>query len=274
MLRSFGRFLKAISHKFSGIFIRKTDKLIRDADTMRGGYEEVIYEKRKSMQHYITAVAEMAALNEGRLSRVSSLTEDVSRLEKVMAGALSRAKKRQEELAKQGKISEEILHDEEMVKLRAAYSDAKSTCDSKKEQITSIENEISTSKSNIEKHKIELQRIQKDIENLSQEKIDAIADVKASEFNESIANTLSGINNDKTDEKLAVLRAARNNAKAKAAIAREMAGTDYGSLEEELASLGEISEGAAEFDKLLAADTVAPEKNKEIVEEELELDLR
>lgn len=255
------------------MFSRKADKLIRDPDTMRGAYENIITEKRNSLQQYMNVVADKIALNDNRLSRITALTEDVSKLERVMAGALARAKKRQETLIAEGKSADEISHDEEMILLRAAYADASSTSDVKKERIKDIENEIKTAKLDIDRHRRDLQKLQKEITSLNEEKIDAIADIQSAEHDIRVNNTNIDIINDKTEEELESLRAARSNAKGRATIAREMAGNQYDTLEEELASIGEVSQGAIEFDKLLAGDTIIAKNNKEEVLEELELDL-
>ena len=268
MLKAFGRFLKALGHKIGGIFGRKTEKLMQDADTMKGAYQDVIDEKKGRIQEYMKAVGEMSAQNERRVSRVKKLTEEIQHLEKVKAGALGKAQQHQADLQSQGKTADEISHDEMMLKLRAAFADASSTLTSKQEQIAQIEGEIADAKKRIGSHKVQLQTMQREIAKLKEESSEAVADVKSAQFEKSIADTLAGISEDSTDQTLEMLRSTRDNARGQAAIAREVAGNDAGALENELAAFGADSAGASEFDQLLGGGSAAP-----AVEADVELDL-
>lgn len=238
---------------------------------MKGAYQDVIDEKKSRIQQYMTAVGEMSAQNERRLSKITRLNEEVVHLEKVMAGALAKAKKHQADLTSAGKTPDEIAHDEMMIKLKGAYADAKSTCDSKKEQIAGLEEEIRENKKRIGSHEIQLQTMQREIQKLKDEKSEAVADVKAAQFEQSIADTLSGISEDKTDETLEMLRGVRDNAKGKAAVARTVAGNDASAFDNELASFGADSAGANEFDALLAGDMPATVETDDAAEVEMDL---
>lgn len=273
MLRAFFRLLRAIGHKASGVFGRKTEKLMQDADSIKGAYMEVIDEKKNRVQQYMTAVGEMSAQNEGRMARVKKLTEDVERLEKVKAGALAKAKQHRESLVASGMSEEDMQHDEMLLKLRAAYADASSTLESKKEQIENEEKEIQSATKRINSHKIQLQQLQREIGKLKQEKSEAVADVKAAQFDKSIADTLTGISDDKTDETLEMLRTARANARGQASIAREVAGNDSEALENELAAFGTESIGASEFDSLISGNQKNSHTSSSDVDASLEVEI-
>lgn len=249
MFRAFGRFLRTLGHKISGIFGRKTEKLMRDADTIKGAYSDVIKEKTNRINQYMSAVGEMIAQNQRRVSRIEKLSSEVERLERVKAGALAKAKSMME----QGKTAE----DAEVVKLKAAYADASSTLDEKKESIAELEQEIENTKDGINSHRVQLQTMQREIAKLKTESSEAVADVKAAEAEQSIANTIAGISDDTTDETLEMLRNARDNAKGKAEVARQVAGTDAMALEAELEAFGASSAGADEFDALLGSNDAA-----------------
>lgn len=256
MFKSLGRLLRAVGHKISGVFGRKTETLMKDSDAMRGAYADVINEKTGRINQYMKAVGEMAAQNEGRLGNIKRLTEQVSHLEKVKGGALAKAKQVQAQLTDAGKSAEEIAADVDMLKYRAAYADAASTLTSKQEQITEIETEIAAAKTRIGSHKVQLQTMQREIKKLKSESSEAVADVKAAQFEKSIADTISGISADETDNTLEMLRGVRANARGEATIAREVAGNDAGALENELAAFGESSEDANEFDALMSGETI------------------
>lgn len=271
MFKSLGRLLRAVGHKISGVFGRKTEDLMKDSDAMRGAYTDIIDEKKGRINEYMKAVGEMSAQNEGRVGQIKRLSEQVSHLEKVKGGALAKAKQVQAELTAAGKSAEEIAQDGNMLKYRAAYADASSTLTSKQEQITQIETEIAAAKTRIDGHKVQLQTMQREIKKLKSESSEAVADVKAAQFEKSIADTISGISADSTDQTLEMLRGVRNNARGEAAIAREVAGNDAGALENELAAYGSSSQDASDFDALMSGETIKTGTIEDTSEVEMDL---
>jgi len=271
MFKSLGRLLRAVGHKIAGVFGRKTESLMKDSDAMRGAYADVIDEKTGRINQYMKAVGEMAAQNEGRLGNIKRLTDQISHLEKVKGGALAKAKQVQAELTAAGKSAEEIAQDGNMLKYRAAYADASSTLTSKQEQVAQIETEIAAAKTRIDGHKVQLQTMQREIKKLKSESSEAVADVKAAQFEKSIADTISGISEDSTDQTLEMLRGVRDNARGEATIAREVAGNNADALENELANFGASSEEANEFDALMNGDSFETKTIEDKSEVEMDL---
>ena len=91
----------------------------------------------------------------------------------------------------------------------------------------------------------------REIDKLRAESHDAVADVISSKQEKAIADTLAGISSDSTDDELRRLHDMRQQVKAEARVAKEMAGTESKAQEVEFLEYARESSSNDEFDALI-----------------------
>jgi phage shock protein A len=89
------------------------------------------------------------------------------------------------------------------------------------------------------------------LEQLKQEKHEAVADLITAREEKEIADMIAGISNDRTSVELAELRDLRHEAKATAKVSRELAGMDARRSEQEFLEYADKSLADSEFDALI-----------------------
>ncbi len=146
---------------------------------------------------------------------------------------------------------EAVKSDQEYVKCQAAFKDFSSTLDSKEERCQELESEIQELSRNVAAHKTQLESLLREMERVQQEKHATVAEIITAKEEQEIADMLSGISKDRTNEELQDLRDLRDRAKATARVSREMAGTDAARSEAEFLEYATKSAADDEFDKLI-----------------------
>ena len=91
----------------------------------------------------------------------------------------------------------------------------------------------------------------RDLKKIQEEQSEAVADLISSRETEEIADMLSGISKDGTNQELVRMREVRQKAKSRAEISQELAGTDANSQENEFLEAARSSETSDEFDALI-----------------------
>ena len=256
MFRAIGRWIKAVGYLLTG----QVDSARRVLDTnphvIRAKYDEIVREKISRIQQYKQAVAGLIAQEEAKTAKVKQLSEEVANLERLKAGALAKAKQTVAKLQSTGKSKEAIHADENYKKCLAAYNDFSSTLAEKQERIEELENNVADYKKTIGEHKVQLQQLLREVEKVRSEAADTVAEVISAKQEKEIADTIAGIAEDGTAEELQSLRQMRQEVKAEARIAKEMAGADTKAQENEFLEYARTSESASEFDSLIGlADT-------------------
>lgn len=251
MFSAIGRWFKAFGYLLTG----RIDSARRSLDTnphvVRARYDSIVKEKTSRIQQYKQAVAGLIAQQENKMAKVRTLTEDVERLEKLKAGALAKAKARVDKLKRDGATQAQIQGDEDYSKCLSAYNDFSSTLDEKQERIDELEGDVNTYAASIRDHKVQLQSLSREIEQLKAEAADAVADMITAKQEKDLADTISGIAEDGTAEELQRMRDLRNEVKAEARISKEMAGTDSRSQEAEFLEYARTSVADDEFARLV-----------------------
>jgi phage shock protein A len=146
------------------------------------------------------------------------------------------------------------------MKCQSAFKDFSSTLEEKEARINSLEEDITTLQEAVAGHKVQLETLLRDLEKVSQEKHEAVADVITAREEQELSDMIAGISQDRTSEELQELRDLREKAKASARVSREMAGLDTKRSEEEFLQYAEQSAADTEFDALigLTRETEAP----------------
>ncbi len=259
MFGAIGRWLKATGYLLTGRIDAARRTLDTNPHVVRATYDEVIKEKTDRIHQYKQAVAGLVAQQEKKMSKVKNLTDEVEKLERMKAGALAKAKQQVQSL--QGKTKEEIQLDEEYQKCLSAFNDFSSTLSEKQGHIEDLEKDIGDYGKSIKEHKVQLQHLIRDIENIKAESHEAVADMITAEQEKDLADALSGIAEDGTEKELQRLRDLRQEVKAEARISKELAGTDAKAQEAEFLEYARTTVANDEFDALVglaeATDTAA-----------------
>ncbi len=259
--------LRALKRMFRGIWLllvgkadSTADSLGRNPQVVRAQYDEVIREKGRRIQAYQKAVAGLIAQQEQKMAKVRTLSEEVEKLEKLKAGALAKAKQTVEKLQAAGASKEAIHRDEDYQRCLNAFHDFSSTLQEKQARIEEMEADVKDYGKRIGEHKVMLEELMREIDKLRAESHDAVAVVISAKEEKAIADTWAGIARDSPADELRRLRDMRQQVKAEARIAKEMAGTDAKAQEAEFLEYARESSGNDEFDALigLAEEKDAP----------------
>ena len=220
----------------------------QDPAVVQATFDNIIQEKKKRIAQYKDAVGAMIAQEEKKKAALKRLTAEVERHRKLRDGAAAMARKLVE---KHNGDSEAVRNDPDYIKCQSAFKDFSTTLNEKEERAAELESDIRTFESNIAGHKTQLQSLLREIEKLSTEKHETVAEILTSKEEREIADMLSGISQDKTNEELQELRDIRDNAKATARISREIAGVDAQRSEEEFLEYAAQSTVDSEFEALI-----------------------
>lgn len=248
MFKAIGRYFRAIGYLLTGRIDESRRALSTNPAVVQATYDNVIQEKTKRIHQYKEAVGAMIAQEEKKKTALKKLTEDVERLRKLRDGAAAMARKVVER--HNGDV-EAVKSDPEYVKCQAAFKDFNSTLAEKEAHCQELEADITDFETNIAGHKTQLQSLLREIEKVRGEKHQTVAEMLTAKEEREIADMLSGISNDRTNEELQELRNIRDQAKATARVSREMAGVDAQRSEAEFLEYATMAESDSEFDALI-----------------------
>lgn len=254
MFRAFMRLIRSIGYLLTGKVNAQTDKLQRDPTVIKANFARIVQEKKASIQDYMSAVAQLVAQEEKKTQMVKRLGDETSRLRNLQAGAGGTAKERAVDLKSQGIAIEVIKTDAKILQAKAAFSDFGSTIEEKDARIAELEGDIRGYADRIKTHKIQLQSLSRDIDKIKDEAADTVADMITATEEKQLNDVLSGISEDGTGAELERMRELRNQAKAEARVASELAGTDSKRLEAEYENFAAANQANDEFDDLLGLD--------------------
>lgn len=257
MFNAIGRFFRAIGYLFTGKVNSAADAMSNNPTVISATYDKIIEDKKRRLNEYKDAISAMIAQEESKKEKVSQLTEEVQKLEKLKAGAAGRAKQIVEKY--NGDI-EAVKNDAEYLKCQSAYKDFSSTLVEKQQRVLELEEDLKQLMTNVGGHKTQIQSLMRDLEKLKEEKHDAVADILSATEEKQIADMVNGISNDRTHEELQRLRDLRQKAAAGARVSRELAGLDAKKAESEFLEYAQKSAADDEFDALigLSAKKEAP----------------
>lgn len=215
------RWFKLMWAKLSGIFIGEGDKLLEDADVQRAEYEEVISAKKRTYSQLKDGVAGLVGRRRSMLDEISRLQADADEMQDEMDGAIVIAQERVSEIGE-----EAAQDDEEYLEAASAFEDISATLDERKARIDTLMENAEELETRYKDHLIQLQSLQREIEQLKTEKTDAVADIAAAQVMASVNDQITGISDDDATERLNALREARSKMNAKVEVGAKLAGTN------------------------------------------------
>lgn len=248
MFKAIGKYFRAVWYLMTFRVNKASETLRMNPGVISANYDRVIEEKRSRLNQYKDAVSAMIAQEESKKERLRNVTEEIGKLEKLRAGAASKAKKLVE---KYNGDAAAVKTDPDYIKCQAAFKDFSSTLAEKQERASEIDEDLKQLVANVSGHKTQIQSLMRDLEKLKEEKHDAVADVLSASEEKQIADMMTGLSNDRTSEELRELREMRQKASANARISRELAGLDTKRAEAEFLEYAQTSEADDEFDALI-----------------------
>jgi chromosome segregation ATPase len=262
MFRAIGRYFRALGYLITGRIDAARRTLSENPNVVRATYDHVIEEKKSRIQQYKDAVAGMIAQEEKKSAELKRQSEEVARLQKLMEGAAAMARKVVE---RHNGNAEAVKTDPEYLKCQAAFKDFSSTLAEKEARCAELEEDIKTLQNSVNGHKTQLQSLLRDLERISQEKHETVADLITAREERELSDMIAGISEDRTSRELEELRDMRQKARAEARVSREMAGLDTRRQEEEFLQYAAKSQTDTEFDKLigLAQEEAKPKAEAE-----------
>jgi phage shock protein A len=248
MFNAIGRFFRAIKYLFTGKIDAAADALSANPTVISANYDRIIQEKKNRLNQYKDAISAMIAQEESKKAKLTALTDEIQKLEKLKAGAAARAKQLVDKY--NGDITA-VKNDPEYAKCQSAFKDFSSTLAEKQQRATEIDEDLKQLVQNVTGHKNQIQSLMRELDKIKEEKHDAVADVLSATEEKQIADMVNGISNDKTSEELQRLRDMRQKASANARISRELAGMDSKRAESEFLEYAQKTAADDEFDALI-----------------------
>lgn len=257
MFNAIGRYFRAMGYLVTGRIDAARSALSTSPHVVNATYDQIIEDKKKSIQQYKDAIARLIVQHEAKMSKIKAETESINRLEQMREGAAAKARSVVAEMKATGASIEQIKSGEEYQKCMLAYQDFSSKIEEKTPRIAELESDVQETDSTIAGHKIQLTDMLREIENLRGEQVEAVAEIITAKEEAQLNDMLSGISKDRTSRELADMRQLREEMKAKARVSKELAGTDTKVQEAEFVRYAQASKTSDEFDALigLAEDT-------------------
>ena len=262
MFKAVTRWFKAIGYILTGQIDAARRVIDTNPHVIKAKYDEIVRDKISRIHQYKQAVAGLIAQEEKKIAKIKNLTEEVTNLERLKAGALAKAKQTVQQLKNSGKSEEDIHANEDYKRCLIAFKDFSSTLAEKQERITEMEQDVGEYRKTISDHKVQLQQLLREVDKVKSEAADTVADVITAKQENELAETLAGIAQDGTAEELQNLRDMRQELRAEAKITKELAGTDTKAQEAEFLEFARQNQSTSEFDALIGLASETEEKSK------------
>ncbi len=273
MFKAIGRYVRALGYLVTGRIDAARQSLSASPHVVNATYDQIISDKKKSIQQYKDAIARLIVQHEAKMSKIKSETEAINNFEQLKEGAAAKARMTVEQMKSTGASLEQIKASEDYQKCMLAFQDFKSKVDEKTPRIAELEDEVGEMDSTIAGHKIQLTEMLREVENLRSERAEAVAEIITAKEQAELNDMLAGISKDRTSRELADMRQLREEMKAKARVSKELAGTDTKAQEAEFIRYAQQSKTTDEFDALIGlaeqADTAghdAPDSEPKLPE--------
>lgn len=245
------RLIRAFGYLISGRFTDMWKTLNENKYVAQATFDKAIDQNRDRLTTVTNAIAELKMVELQRVDELRDLSERIEKLGTVSLGAKSMMQKRLDALKSAGKSKTEILTDPEFMKHKAAFDDASSTLSEVQKQYTDKEADLVDRQQQLVVYTNELQKMQRGIKSLEQEKHQVIADTAIAQQQEAINNALAGLAQNTVDKDLEAVRKAHKTAIARSKVSAHLAGADAELAENEYLAAAQSSKNNVELDALL-----------------------
>lgn len=250
-MRSLFKLIRAFWYLVTGRIDKIREGVESNPTAMKAQYNDIIKEKANRAKSFMDAVAGLMGSEENKKAKHAQLLKEIEGLSKLREGALAKAKSRANKLTADGKTQDDVKGDAEYIKHSSAYRDFSSTMQEKEKRAEELEGELGEIGKSVANYKTQLEGINREIDKLRDESLEAVADVSAAKEQENINKALSNISGDSTAESLSNLRSSRQNAKNRAKITGELAGTTAKAQEADYLAAAASNEADSELDSLI-----------------------
>ncbi|MFN3166674.1 MAG: PspA/IM30 family protein [Phycisphaeraceae bacterium] len=251
MFKAIGRYFRALGYLVTGRIDAARRAVSANPNVVNATFDQIIESKRKSVQQYKDAIARLIVQHEAKMSKIKTLSDDVNRLEQLKEGAAAKARTVVAEMKANGATIEQIKSGEDYQTCMAAYNDFSTKINEKSDHIAELEADVKEMDQTISGHKIQLQQMLREIENLKEEQATTVAEIITAKEEAELNDMLSGISADRTSKELSDMRQLREEMKAKAKVSKELAGTDTKVQEAEFIEYATKHKANDEFDQLI-----------------------
>ncbi len=177
-------------------------------------------------QQHQNAVADLLAIVIGKKKDLARLMKEKGELEEECEGAVAVAKEIAAKMQAAGKSVEEIQADPEYMEALTAYQDNQSTLTEKNARITDLQASIAAKTEDGEKHKLMLQKVQREIQALKEKAAATKSEMYANRALTDVNQRLSKMSERGSDKALEEVFAIADGLEAKAQVTGEIAGND------------------------------------------------
>ncbi len=139
MFSAIGRFFRAIKYLFTGKVDAAADAISANPTVISATFDRVIADKKKRLNEYKDAISAMIAQEESKKERLSELSKEIEKLEKLKSGAAARAKSL---VDKYNGDSVAVKNDPEYLKCQSAFKDFSSTLDEKRQRASELDEDL------------------------------------------------------------------------------------------------------------------------------------
>ncbi len=251
MFKAIGRYVRALGYLVTGRIDAARRAVSTSPHVINATFDQIIESKRKSVQQYKDAIARLIVQHEQKMSRIKVLTDEINRLEQLKEGAAAKARTVVAQMKVSGASLEQIKAGEDYQTCMNAYNEFSTKIKDKTERIGEYEGEVKELDKSISGHKVQLQQMLREIENLKEEQATTVAEVITAKEEAELNDMLSGISADRTSRELSDMRQLREEMKAKAKVSKELAGTDTKVQEAEFIEYASKHHASNEFDQLI-----------------------
>ncbi|MEM6258571.1 MAG: hypothetical protein AAGI37_09695 [Planctomycetota bacterium] len=267
MFKAIGRYFRALGYLVTGRIDAARRAVSTSPHVVNATFDQIIESKRKSVQQYKDAIARLIVQHEAKMSKIKSLTEDVNRLEQLKEGAAAKARTVVTEMKATGAGMEQIKAGEDYQTCMNAFNDFSVKITEKTDHIGELEGDVKELDGTISGHKIQLQQMLRDIEDLKEEQATTVAEIITAKEEAELNDMLAGISSDRTSKELSDMRQLREEMKAKATVSKELAGTDTKAQEAEFIAYATKNKASDEFDQLIGLAGEADSASKDAPEQ-------
>jgi len=252
MFRAIARCLRAVGYLLIGRIDAAPAATTTSPDPVGAAFDRILEEKKRRIQQYKDAMAGMIVQNERKEAELKRQSEEVARLETLRAAAAALARK---VVDRHGGNIEAVKNDPDYLKSRTAYSDFSSTLHEMGARIAALEEDVKGLHNTLQGHKVQLQLLLSDLEQIGQEKHETLADLITACEERELADLLAGISEHRIAKDLEKMRDLRDNARARSRVLRDLAGLDVPPAEEELLDRAPRIQSDTDFDRLIGGMT-------------------
>lgn len=243
------KYLRALGYLLT-FRINKATRTLMESNPgiMAEEFKSVIKQKAEQANVMMDAVASLVKIQEEKKQTAERLAKEIKDVSELKEGAAAMA---QEVVRRHNGNQEQVKADPEYQECYTAFEDFSSTLTEKEARFNEVQADIKNSADRVEAQKNALRSVHRELDKLRARSHEAVAEMISAQQEQRMNQMLSGIGEDKTTDRLRELEDIVSQAKAKAKVGAELAGTNTKIQEEKFKKAVRERNASSEFDKLI-----------------------